>query len=170
MSEECPQLSRKSRISGKLFQALDNARSMQMEVPEFLWHCSRDSEIIDFCFGSFTKFDVMLEECPELSRKSLSGNLFQALDNAKSVQMAVPEFLWHCSRDSEVIGSDILKVLLSLSLFRRNAQNYRQNDRLLDTCFSFNNLIVGNSLRYFNNLQRNSLVAKTNMKVFRICV
>ena len=64
--------------------------------------------------------------------------------------MAVPEFLWHCSRDSEVIGSDILDVFMSLSLYRRNAPNYRQNDRLLETCFSVNNLIVGNSLRYFN--------------------
>ena len=27
--------------------------------------------------------------------------------------MAVPEFLWHCSRDSEAIGSDILEVLLT---------------------------------------------------------
>ena len=66
----------------------------------------------------------MLEECPELSRKSrISGKLFQALGNAKSVYMAVP--VCHCSRDSEVIGSDILKVLLSLSLCRRNAPKYR---------------------------------------------
>ena len=82
--------------------------------------------------------------------------------------MAVPEFYWHCSRDSEVIGSDILEVLPSLSLCRRNAPNYQQNDGRLETCFSGNNLIVGNSLRYFNNIWIKSLVAKANMKVFRI--
>ena len=27
--------------------------------------------------------------------------------------MELPEFLWHCSRDSEVIGSDILEVYLA---------------------------------------------------------
>ena len=72
--------------------------------------------------------------------------MFYALDNAKGVQMAVPEFLWHCSRDSEVIGSDILEVLIILSLCRRNALNYRQNEGLLEACFSVNNLVVGNSL------------------------
>ena len=88
--------------------------------------------------------------------------------------MEVPEFLWHCSRDSEVIGSVILEVLLSLSLCRRNAPNYRQNDGLLETCFFVNKLIVGNSLRYLNNIYKKSLVAslvaKANMKVFRICI
>ena len=84
--------------------------------------------------------------------------------------MAVPQFYWHCSHEAEVIGSDILEVLLSLSLCQRNAPNYRQNDALLETCFSDNNLIVGNSLRYFNDIWRKSLVAKANLKVFRICV
>ena len=84
--------------------------------------------------------------------------------------MAVPEFYWHCSRDSEVTGFGILVVLLSLSLCRGNAPNYRQNDGLLETCFSGKNVVVGNSLRYFNNIWRKSLVAKVNMKVFRICV
>ena len=60
--------------------------------------------------------------------------------------MAVPGFLWHYSCDSEVIGSHILEVLLSLSSCRRNAPNYKQNDELLETCFSVNDLIVGNSL------------------------
>ena len=83
--------------------------------------------------------------------------------------MEVPEFLWHCSRDSD-IGSDILEVLLSLLLCRRKAPNYRKNDWLFETCFSVNNLVVGNSLRYFNNNKRKSLVAKANMRVFRICV
>ena len=55
----------------------------------------------------------------------------------------------HCS---EVIGSDILEVLLSLPLCLRNTPNYQQNGGLLETCFSVNNLIVGNSLRYFNNI------------------
>ena len=36
MSEECPKLSRKWRISGKRFQALDNAKGVYMVVPEFL--------------------------------------------------------------------------------------------------------------------------------------
>ena len=66
--------------------------------------------------------------------------------------MEVPEFLWQCSRDTEVIGSDILEVLLSLLLCRRKVPNYRQNDGLLETCFSVNNLVVDNSLRYFNNI------------------
>ena len=66
--------------------------------------------------------------------------------------MAVPEFLWHYSRDSEVICSHILEVLLILSLYRRNDPNYQQNDELLETCFSVNDLMVGNSLRYFNNI------------------
>ena len=72
--------------------------------------------------------------------------MFYALDNAKNVEMLVPKFLCHCSRDSEVIGSDILEVLIILSLCRRNALNYRQNDGLLEACFSVNNLVVGNSL------------------------
>ena len=63
--------------------------------------------------------------------------------------IAVPEFLWHCSRDSGDIGSDILEVFMSLSLCQRNAPNYGQNDGHLETCFSVNNLIGGNSLRYF---------------------
>ena len=49
--------------------------------------------------------------------------------------MAVPEFFWHCSRDSEIIGSNILEVFMSLSLCRRNAPNYWQNDGLLETFF-----------------------------------
>ena len=53
MSEKCPELSRKWRISGKLFQAKGNAKSLQMVVPEFLWHCSLDAEIIKFLFCKF---------------------------------------------------------------------------------------------------------------------
>ena len=41
--------------------------------------------------------------------------LFQALDNAKNVQMKVPEFLWHWSRDSEIIKFFIFLVLLGLT-------------------------------------------------------
>ena len=88
----------------------------------------------------------------------------------KSVQIEVPEYLWYWSRDSEIIGSDILEILLSLSLFRRNAPNYRQNDGFLETCFSVNNVVVDNSMRYFNNRYRKSLVAKANMNFFRISV
>ena len=61
------------------------------------------------------------------------------------------EFLWYCLRDSEFIGFDIFELLLSLLLARRNAPNYRQDGGLLETCFSVNNLVVRNSLRYFNN-------------------
>ena len=66
--------------------------------------------------------------------------------------MEVPEFVWHYSRDSEIIKLFILEVSLSLTQCRRNALNYQENDGLLETCFSVNNFIVGNSLRYFNNI------------------
>ena len=46
MSEKCPQLSRKWRISGKLVWAPNNFKSMSMKFPEFVWYCSLDSEII----------------------------------------------------------------------------------------------------------------------------
>ena len=59
-----------------------------MEVPEFRWHCSRGSEITVYYFGSFTKFDMISEEIPELSRKwQIYGKLFYALDNARGVQI-----------------------------------------------------------------------------------
>ena len=82
----------------------------------------------------------------------------------------VPEYLGHWSRDSEIISSDILQVLLRLSLCRRNTPNYRQNNEFLEIFFLVNKLVVGNFLRYFNNNQRKSLVAKDNMKFFRICL
>ena len=43
-----------------------------------------------------------------------------------------------------------LEVLLRLPLCRRNAPNNRQNDKFLETCFFANNLVVDNSLQYFN--------------------
>ena len=50
---------------------------------------------------------MMSEERPELSRKwPISGKL--TLSNAKRV----PEYLGEWSRDSEIIGSDVLAVLL----------------------------------------------------------
>ena len=82
----------------------------------------------------------------------------------------VPEYLGHWSRDSEIISSDVLQVLLRLSLCRRNAPNYRQNNEFLEIFFLVNKLDVGNFLRYFNNNQRKSLVAKDNMKFSRICL
>ena len=63
-----------------------------------------------------------------------------------------------------------MQDLLRLSLSRRSAPNYWQNDEFLETCFFVNKLVVGSSLRYFNNNQRKLLVAKDNLKVFRICV
>ena len=84
--------------------------------------------------------------------------------------MKVSEYLGHWSSDSEIISSFILQDLLWLFLCRRNAQNYRQNDKFLETCFFVNKLVVGNPLQNFNNNQRKSLVAKDKMKFFRICV
>ena len=63
----------------------------------------------------------------------------------------------------------ILQVLLRLTKPRRNAPEYRQNDGFLETCLYVNNLLVDNSLQYFNNNLRISSVAKDNMKFFRIC-
>ena len=162
-----------------------------MEVSEFLWHYSRDSEIIKFLFwkfhwvwrdvggtpriikkmtdllkivlvsrqcwrcvdagswvslalftwlrnyktfyfGSFTEFDEMSEERPELSRK---WRICGKLNWLRSYR------LWYS-----------LEVLLSLWWCRRNALNYWQNDGFLETGFFVNNLIVGNSLWYFNNI------------------
>ena len=54
MSEERPELSRKGRISGKLFQTIDNAKSVWMKVPERLWHWSCVSEIIIFFILKFS--------------------------------------------------------------------------------------------------------------------
>ena len=75
--------------------------------------------------------------------------------------MEVPEFVWRCSHDLEVIGSVILEVLLRLSLCRRNAPNYCQNDGLLETSFSVKKLIVGS---FCDTLI--TFIAKANMKVF----
>ena len=44
----------------------------------------------------------------------------------------IPEYLGHWLRDSKIIYSDILEVLLSLSLCWVNAANYRQNDGFLE--------------------------------------
>ena len=48
MSDERHDKSRKCRISGKLFEALDNAKRVQTEVSDFPWNSSRHSEIIKF--------------------------------------------------------------------------------------------------------------------------
>ena len=43
---------------------------MQIEVPEFLGHCSRDPEVIGSdIFGSFTQLVVKSEKRPKLSAK-----------------------------------------------------------------------------------------------------
>ena len=86
--EECTELSRKWQISEKLFWALHIAKSVKIQVPDFLWHWSSDSEIIElFYFGTcFSKFDMILEEWAELSRKwYISKKSFYDLDNAKIV-------------------------------------------------------------------------------------
>ena len=41
---------------------------------------------------------------------------------------AGPEFLWQCSRDSEIIKFYILQVSLSLTSSQRNTPNYEEND------------------------------------------
>ena len=63
-----------------------------------------------------------------------------------------------------------MQDLLRLSLCRRNAPNYQQNEEFLKTCFRVNKLVVGTSLQYFNNNQRKSLAAWDSMKFFRIYV
>ena len=50
-------------------------------------------------------------------------------------QEKVPENLGHLYCDSEVISSFILEVLLMLARFWMNTPNYRQYDRLLESCF-----------------------------------
>ena len=84
--------------------------------------------------------------------------------------MAVPEFLWHCSRDSKVTGSDILEVLMILSLCRRNAQNYRQNDCLLETCFSVSNLVVDTLYDTLITFLLNQWLLRLIWRLFRLCV
>ena len=119
-------------------------------------------------FGSFTEFDMMSEKRLELSRKwRTPGKPFYTLNNAKK-SVKVPEYVRHWYHDSKIISSNILHVLPRLSLCWRNASNYRQNDKFLETCFFINKLVVGNSFRYFNNNQRKSLVTKDNMKFFRL--
>ena len=70
--------------------------------------------------------------------------------------MEVPEFLWHCSRDSEIIIFFILEVSLSLTWCQRNARNYRQNDELLET--------------WLRLIWRFSESVSEYESVFRICV
>ena len=90
-----------------------------------------------FYFGSFTEFDMMSEKCPQLSRKwRISGKLFWAPNNFKSMSMKFPEFVWHCSRDSEIITIFILDLWLSLTWCRRNDPNCQENERFMENCFS----------------------------------
>ena len=48
MSEKHPELPTKLRISGKLFEDLVNAKSAQINIPEYFWYWSGDSEIMIF--------------------------------------------------------------------------------------------------------------------------
>ena len=50
----------------------------------------------------------------------------------KYVDGGSSEFLWHCSRDSEIIKFSILEVSLSLTSCRRNPPIYQQNDGFLE--------------------------------------
>ena len=55
-------------------------------------HVTRKSP--SFVFGGFLVYEVMSEKCHKLSRTwRISGKLFLALDDAKSVYMEVTEFL-----------------------------------------------------------------------------
>ena len=113
----------------------------------------------------------MLEEIIKLSRKwQSSGKLFYPLGNAKSAYIKAPEYPGDWSCDSEIISSFTLRDLLWLLLCWRNSLNYWPIDRFLENSFSVNKLVVDNSVRYFNNSQRKSLVAMDNIKFFRICV
>ena len=48
MVEEGSKLSAKNRISGNWFYTLANAQNIYIRLPEYLWHWSRDSQIITF--------------------------------------------------------------------------------------------------------------------------
>ena len=78
MSEERPKLSRKWRISGKLFWTLDNAkkcvdRSSWVSLVMVTW--LRNYRLS--YFGNFTQLVVILEKRPELSTKWwIFGDLF----------------------------------------------------------------------------------------------
>ena len=115
---------------------------------------------------SLTWYRRNASNCQE--NDGLLENLFTHSTMLKK-SVKVPEYVRHWYHDSKIISSNILQVLLRLSLCRRNASNYRQNDKFLETCFFVNKLVVGNSFRYFNNNQRKSLVTKDNMKFSRIC-
>ena len=55
--------------------------------------------------------------------------------------MTVPEFLWHCSRNSEIIKLFIWEVSLNLTWCRRNAPNYQENDGFLENCFRLQTML-----------------------------
>ena len=118
-----------------------------------------------FYFGSFTHFGVMSHERPKLLTDKMID--FWKVTLEFSQCQKVLEYLRHWSHDSDIISS-YLEVSLSLTWCRRNASNYRQNDKFLETCFFVNKLVGGNSFRYFINNQRKSLVTKDNMKFFRL--
>ena len=57
-----------------------------MEVPEFTWHCPRDSEIIKIFFWKFRWVWRDAGGMPQIIKKMTNlWKLFKALDNAKSV-------------------------------------------------------------------------------------
>ena len=58
----------------------------------------------------------------------------QNLANVKSVEINVPEYLGHWTRDSEIITSFNLEVLLTLASCWMNTPNYRQNDGFRECC------------------------------------
>ena len=49
--------------------------------------------------------------------------------------MEFPDFLWHCSRDSDITKFYILQVSLSLTSSRRDTPNYEENDGFFENCF-----------------------------------
>ena len=61
---------------------------------------------------------------------------FWLVPNVTNAQKRVPRYPQLWSRDSEIISSYILQVLLPLTWFRMSVPNYRQNNELLEICLN----------------------------------
>ena len=69
----------------------------------------------------------MLDERPKLSKNTEFLKIILDLINAKRASIKVPENLGHWYRDSEIISSFNLEVLLTLARCWMDTPNYRQN-------------------------------------------
>ena len=69
-----------------MFYALDNAKSMQIEVLQYFWNYSRDSEIIKFFILEVSLSCRDVGGMPRIIEKMTDfWKIVYALDNAKSV-------------------------------------------------------------------------------------